>query len=803
MIKLPIDHYLDDIKSRLMSHDVLILTASPGSGKTTRLPPALLDLTDKKILVLEPRRVAATMAAQRIADERQWSLGAEVGYKVRFDNKTGAQTRLIFLTEALLAKQLVSDPELKDVGLIVLDEFHERSIHVDTATALLNELRELARPDLKIVVMSATINTATLQRFWKNSSLLEVQTELHPLELHKDKKAQLLRTTPEWYERLEESISLALQKSPGQKDILAFLPGAGEIERAWEKLQPLAKKFSIDIERMHAQLPLSEQRRILRGPGPRRRVILSTNVAESSVTIDGVNTVVDSGLEKISQLHPRTGFQSLDLVRISLASARQRAGRAARQGPGLAVQMWSVHDELSMLPERPAEIHRSEISDLVLLLSGLGIANPRNLSWYEPPGDGQIRQAEVLLRALGAVAEDGRLTKKGKAMLKLPLATRWSSLSVEAEKRGTRDLGLELSALIQGLPVGRLRTANFLDLFEDWKSERGDFSQAQRILQQLGGRKGKSGDVKMISQLLWQTFPDRLCRRRRKGDPSAQMVGGRGVRLPKEKVDPELVFFLALDLIEMNGNETQVSLYFPLSQSFVEKEVFPQAKERDQVVFDEGQEKFFQEKSLSFLDLALEEPRRSPAKTDVSEALAKYLTENWSRRRERFPSVVDWLERYRYWNLKNGKAEELSVDDLEKIFRWACEGESSLAALEKKDLIPFFANILLGEDERAFEQKVPAFLRTPRGRMAKVIYPVGAPPRTEVRIQDAFGWPESPKIMGEAIVIDLLAPNGRPAQRTQDLASFWRNSYKDVRKDLRARYPKHAWPENPMEPEEE
>lgn len=798
---LPIDTRIAEIREKLRNYSVVIVTATPGSGKTTRIPPALLSLTQKKILVLEPRRVAATMAAMRIAEENSWTLGKEVGYRVRFENQTQLSTRLIFLTEALLMKQMLNDGDLSDVGIIVLDEFHERSVHVDTATALLRELLELGRPDLKIVVMSATIDSARLNRFWPNSVVVDIQGVTHPLEIAKDKRAQVLRPQQDFFERVVEAVEVGFKNSPGQKDVLVFLPGVREIERSAEALEKSAQRLGFAIERLHGQLPLAEQKKILR-KSSQRRVILSTNVAESAVTVDGLDTVIDSGLERISQLHPKTGHQSLDLVRISLASARQRAGRAARQGPGLAIQMWSTHDELSMASERPAELLRTEISELVLLLAGLGISNPKTLNWYEAPGEKQVNESLTLLQALGALGA-GQLTDKGKRMLALPLSPRWSSLAVEADARGERDLGLELSALIQGVNAKQRRSANFLNLYSEWRSRPHEFHQVKQILEQLRGRISASQKSQNeIPLLLWKTFPDRLCRRRTgTQQDTALMVGGRGVRLPKGDFPREIQFFLALDLIEgLSSSDTQCSLYFPLADSFVEKEIFPMAITQDSVVFDEGQERFWSEKALCYQDLQLENPRRSPAPAgQVSGALAQYIRQNWEKMRPRFAGVEDWLARLRYFSRKKDPALWPIQDaDLQRILEWACDGETSIKNLEKKDLLQFFSNILLGEREREFNRECPTHLTSPKGRSLKVEYAENVPPRVEIRIQDAFGWRDTPQILGEPLMVDLLAPNGRPQQRTQDLRSFWQNSYKEIRKELRARYPKHAWPEDPM-----
>jgi ATP-dependent helicase HrpB len=370
---LPIDPFLAELREAARASPSLVLSAAPGAGKTTRLPPELLRITDKAVFVLEPRRIAAIGAAQRVAEENGWELGREVGYQVRFDNRSSRATRLLFLTEALLLRKLLRDPELRDVGCVVLDEFHERSLHVDLALAALLELQQLARPDLKIVVMSATLDARPLAEFLGGARVQEVPGKLFPLETLYDEKPQLLRTGPDFTERLQRLVQRAFQERP-VGDLLCFLPGRGEIERLRGALEPWAGAKGARVFPLHGQLDLGEQRAAL-APLPRgRKIILATNVAESSLTVDGVRTVVDSGLQLLSQLHPRTGFPSLDLVRISKASATQRAGRAARQGPGAVYRAWMPYDERSMKDFDPAEILRSDLAESLLLHSAEGLS---------------------------------------------------------------------------------------------------------------------------------------------------------------------------------------------------------------------------------------------------------------------------------------------------------------------------------------------------------------------------------------------------------------------------------------------
>lgn len=827
---LPIDEHLEILTGLIRQHAVLLLAASPGSGKTTRLPPALLRSFSGKTLVLEPRRIAAVTAAHRICDEESITLGTEVGYQIRFEDRSSKSTRLLFLTEALLQKKLLDDPTLEGVEVVILDEFHERSVHTETALALLLELQESFRPDLHLVIMSATLQIESLRSALPQAEIYQVKAPPYPLEVRKDLRAMLLRPSVDWYERMGEKVREALRDSPGQKDVLVFLPGVREINELAERLR--GRLTTAAVLPLHAQLPVPEQLKALQPIQGQRRIILATNVAESALTLQGVDSVVDSGLERIQQVHHRTGFPSLDLVRISKASAIQRAGRAARQGPGLCLEVWSTHDEVTMAAERPPEIHRIDLSELRMTLSGLGILRPETLKWIDPPPPERWKKAQTLLQELELIDDSGRMTTLGERVIKYPLHPRWGKLLSVAADRGVWELGCQVAALLQSWgQEGR----GFVDLeagLHNYQSTREgrQFSWTRKTEDQLrrlhkpasrptlkAVGKTASGSfsesaaestAESLQHILFASFPDRLCRKREGQDKSAVMVGARGLRLP-EGPWKDLHSFLALEVIEgLKDNETQCSLLLRLSENFVAQEILPLAEKVRRVEWNDKEERFSTLAGHQYRGLWLDEPHREPARPeDVEEALIDVAFEKWTEIESRNARLHDWLLRYRYFQQRlAGSAHALSESQIRQVLAWACQGERALAPLYEKDFATVMSAIVLGNQAQIFETKCPEFLATPRGKQAKVHYPEpgGAQaPRVEVRIQDAFGWPESPRICGEALVIDLLAPNGRAAQRTQDLKGFWSSSYLDVRKDLRARYPKHAWPENPMAPNEE
>lgn len=804
MMKLPIDSHLDSINKLVAEKSVVILSSSPGSGKTTRVPSSLMSVISKKIMVLEPRRIAATMAAQRISQENNWDLGTQVGYQVRFENKSQASTQLLFVTEALLLRKLLSDPTLSEFGLIILDEFHERSIHSDTALALLKELQELERPDLKILIMSATLDLDRLTEIWPDAGLVEVDIPVFPLKIENDKEGQTIRLGPDFVDKVIDHIKSAWRNSPGKKDLLVFLPGKGEIDRISEKLEPLTLKWPAEVRKLHGSLSLSEQNSVL-APNPNmRRIILSTNVAESSLTLDGVDTVIDSGLERISNLHHRTGFQSLELVRISKSSARQRAGRAARQSEGLCLQMWAPQDEYSMANERRPEIHRTDLSDLTLLLAGLSVSHPHSLPWLDRPSETRWKESFSLLKSLSAIDEEHRLTEKGKKMLLKPLPARWSSLCVESERLALGSTGEELAALIQAqIPVQDLE-----ELWEQWRDQ-GEthprFNMAQRIFRQIKTQGSKSVSSLDLMTLLWTTFPDRLARIRQGLEGSALMSGERAISLPKGAKLKKSPFFFALELMESSQRETLATLYIEITEDFIKKSVMPKATEQQEVVFDAKTNRVISRRLLSYNGCPLSDPILGPAPKEATQhALAQYGLSHWEEICERNEYLKNWILRFRHferkrhlnlWPLEDSKVKDLCF--------WAAADQTKADFFFSGNFIPQLEAQLEQSLVQNFNSSCPETLKSPKGRILKVEYREGIPPLVALRIQDAFGWPESPQIMNEPIVIDLLAPNGRPQQRTQDLKNFWKTSYLDVRKDLRARYPKHSWPEDPINPDPE
>jgi len=809
MISLPIDSQLDAILASLKTHRTLVLSAAPGAGKTTRLPPRLLDLTDKKILVLEPRRIAAVAAAARIADEQNWNLGDQVGYQIRFDSKFSASTRLIFLTEALLNRKIIADPELSDVGIVVLDEFHERSQHVDLALGLLKEMQELSRPDLQIVVMSATLQADPIAQFLGDSDKIQVPGQSHPLDIQYLKTAQKLQTGFEFIETVTSQIPSAMSTLKKGEHLLVFLPGVGEIERCADRLEPWTREKGHSLLKLHGSLSLEEQKQVLASTSE-SKIILSTNIAESSLTIDGVRAVMDSGLQRRSSIHPKTGFPSLEIARISKSSAIQRAGRAARQAPGRCYRLWSQLDELSMPVEETAEILRVDLSEALLFLASQGVRDFSGFSWFEPPAGDQIQKSEKHLRILGALTDTHELTGLGKELLKFPLPPRLGKLLLTAQSMGIGRTGADIAALLLEKDIVGKKSYDSREecdiLLRLDMLHRGGFKSVERArsqLQKLLKADSRPATADQVRKLLMEAFSDQLCRRRKSNEPRALMIGGRGVSLEPTSQVRTSEFFVALSVMEgMSSSETRVSLACGLTKEIVQQ--LGKSETKSWVEFDEKTEKFMQQSAQSLIlpnvgSLPLSDVRSQPARSEeIQEKLGEIAFEYRDKIIEKNENLKSWWQRFQIW-LKVSEESGLTETDLKEIFSQASFGENSLAALYEKDLIYFFESKLSGAIVQRFHSECPEFLQVPSGSRIRLNYS-GPNPALEVRLQEVFGLNETPKIARGKLPLTLvlLGPNYRPVQVTQDLASFWKNGYPEVRKELRSRYPKHSWPDDPL-----
>lgn len=839
LIPLPIDGLLPRIASAVQSSPVVLLAATPGSGKTTRVPWEISRALSGRVLVLEPRRLAAKLSAERVAEENGVEVGArEVGYHFRFEKKRGAETQLVFLTEGMLLKECLSNPTLDGVACVVLDEFHERHLQGDVSLAYLRAIQKSTRPDLKLVLMSATLELESLvQYFGQDCVRLEVEAPRFPIEI---RHFEAERRANGKEERLEDRMSrivleaLEAQDSADYGDLLVFLPGMADIRRLEEKLSARVSR-DVDVLPLHGELTREEQDRAIR-PSKRRKVILATNIAESSLTIPGVNTVIDSGLARVGMLAHWSGLPRLETKPISRASGIQRAGRAGRTGPGRVYRAYGKGDFEGRPFVDQAEIHRADLSGIFLELyellekqeSTLG-----SLPWFEAPARERSASTEALLLRLGLAAEDikpetksgpgadgikhFRVTELGKRALAIPLPLRLSRALLDGIERGVgEEMARAVVAISEEEDLG-------LDFLEGLKRYRVEGFTARKIYERLqpllkGSKKSVATD-EAIGRALLAGFPDRVGKKR--GTDLVLSSGG-SVALDVESMRAGALvssheLFLALDVSESKHSAAQRGRMRVKSLVALELDwlmdlpntAFSESHER---VFDQARGRFMEVEEWRYGDLLLERTTREvsgEAGTKGERSGGADFGALWDAWRKNAAEVAPMPERERYQGallraklacevdpeLFSGKSfEEFLKSTLESMF----EGATRLSEL------PSFADAYetyLDPSVRArFEELAPEFISLPGRKKTPVIYQEGVPPRVESRMQDFFGLKVAPTILKgrKKLSLHLLAPNYRAVQVTEDLAGFWVRHYPTLRKELMRRYPRHKWPEDPL-----
>lgn len=793
---LPVDARLPAISGALASNPNLVLEAPPGAGKTTRVPAALLHAGYGKVLVLEPRRLATRLAARRVAAELGESVGETVGYHIRFERQAGPRTRLHFMTEGVLTRTLLAERGLPGVGCVVLDEFHERHLEGDLALALLLRLQRASRPDLRLVVMSATLESGRVAAGMGHCPVIRTQGRLHPLET---------LYTPAAPGQLEARATEAVEgllEQPGG-DILVFLPGAAEIRRCQRRLDRAAGHFGVLVLPLHGDLPPAEQDRAV-SPADRRKVILSTNVAESSITIEGVTAVVDSGLARVASDSAWTGLPRLELRRISRASARQRAGRAARSAPGTAIRLYPEADFLSRPEHDEPEISRRELARLLLDVKAAGLGAISELPWLDAPPEAAVEAAERLLRRLGATDASGRLAEFGERMAALPIHPRLAALIVRADAAGRGEQACAAAAALSGgerLPEAAPH-ASRSDLFV--LVEAADGGRLKRLEKQLRSaarprRDTAHGDEALLRAAL-AAFPDRVARRRRGRE--LRMVGGISVeQAANSTVQSDLMTVLEIEERPEQG--------LPLARlvSEIEPEWLfdiegAELSERVTVEWNRQAERVEALSAVLYKDLVIEQsPVAAPAE-EAAKLLARMAVEAGVGRFADAGKLAALKNRWDFAAAFSGlpafdegfveaALERLSMDrksfsELERATRGGGLERTLLAMLD-------------GAQRRALDELAPERIELPGGRRAPVSYREGQPPAVASRLQDFFGMKTTPRVArGQvAVTVELLAPSRRPVQVTQDLEGFWTRHYPQIRRELMRRYPRHAWPENP------
>lgn len=777
--------------------------------------------------MLEPRRLAARAAARRIAGERGSRLGDEVGYHVRFDRQCGPQTRIVVVTPGILLRMLHDDPCLESVAIIVFDEFHERGLDGDLALGMARLIQHTVRPELRIVLMSATLAVERIAGYLDECPIVASEGRQYPVDIRYEPKPQ----DQHWPLAAARAVECLLDRTPG--GLLVFLPGLHEIRQTAKHLERASQERDLAILPLHGDLPAEQQDSALL-PGQRRKVVLATNVAETSVTVEGITGVIDTGLARVMQFAPSVGLDRLRLVPIARSSADQRAGRAGRTQPGVCVRLWSETSHRSRPEEIEPEIRRVDLAGAVLQLLSLGESDIMRFPWLEPPREATVAQATVLLRHLGALAENG-VTELGRTLARLPVHPRIGRLLVEGHHEGMAQRAALAAALLserdpftrslERPPAARHTTfSDVLDRVEALEAfaqsghdpagllnrNAAHFvlrasDQLERTLrQEMRGTKPQAAvrqpppsDVFLHSLLA--AFPDRVARRREPGSPRGVMVGGHGVRLaPSSGVnEPEL--FLCVD-VDACQNETLVR-----QASAVRRDWLPPEKVHSnvEVTFDPAAEQVIARRRVRYEDLLLEETQ---AALPEAETVARTLVAAAVERLDRVLPPADspgglYLTRnrcLRKW-MPELELPAFNEADLRELLTWLAPRCRSFADLRQSDWLEAFQGKLTHAQRQAIEREAPERIEVPSGSRIALRYEPGRPPVLAVRIQELFGLADTPRVAGGRIpvLLHLLAPNHRPQQVTDDLASFWHNTYSQVRKELRARYPKHAWPEDP------
>ena len=843
MQSLPIDAILPELVAALRNTNNLVLEAPPGAGKTTRVPAALLDtqITKSEVWVLEPRRLATRLAARRVADERNERLGATVGYQVRFEEVASPQTCLRFLTEGVLTRKLLHDPQLRNVGIVILDEFHERHLQADLALALLRRLQQTTRPDLKLVAMSATLDAAPVAEFLQAPVLRSAGKRFDVAIEHAP------REDPR---PLADQVASALQRLLQETlngDVLVFLPGAAEIRRAQAACATLAAQHDLLVLPLHGELSPSEQDRAVT-PATQRKVILSTNVAESSVTIDGVAAVIDSGLARVAAHSPWSGLPMLQVQRISQASATQRAGRAGRTRAGRCLRLYTAQD-FQVRPTHDApEIQRLDLAEAALELHAAGIADLNAFGWFEAPATQAINAADELLRKLGALDAQGGLTATGRRMLRFPLHPRQARLLVEAETRGVAADACTIAALLgerdilasklfesgprtprQARHSGPSDLLERLDRFaeaaranfspgrlQEMDLEVGTVLAVERVRKQLvrlcAKGKGAHNDEALLIALL-AGYPDRVAKRRTlKGDNRELLLcAGGGAELAESSVVQQSEFLLALDAERNPRGGTRVRLASEIKPEWLIDLCADQLREVTEARWNAQAERVEVMQRLLYDQLVIDESRVNEVRgPEAARVLAEAARVAGLQKFVDPEKVEQFCARAAFLAAAFPEAglPAFNDDDVQQALEQLCDGMRSFAELRavagkanQGGLVEVLRRQLTNEQQRLLAQNAPDSVTLAGRRQVRVNYARQQTPWIESRLQDFFGMKEGPKIAGGrvALVLHLLAPNQRAVQVTSDLAGFWQRHYPAIRRELSRRYPRHAWPENPLE----
>lgn len=799
---LPIDPIIPDIADALARDRRAVLQAPPGTGKTTRVPPGLLRdgrLGSGRIVMLEPRRLAARAAAARIADEMGEPVGKTVGYRVRFDTKVGPETRIEVVTEGVLTRLVQADPSLAGIDLVIFDEFHERSLHGDLGLALCQETAAL-RDDLALLVMSATLDGAAVADLLGGAPVIHAEGRAHPVET---------RWHPAGAGRLEDQVADAVVEAMADDpaSALVFLPGRREIERVRERLAAAPLGPNVDVLALYGDLPRAAQdRAIAPAPAGRHKIVLATSIAETSLTIEGVRIVVDSGLARRGRFDPGTGMTRLVTEPATRAELDQRRGRAGRTGPGIAIRLWPKAAEGGRPAFPPPEILDADLAPLALDLARWG-ARADQLSWLDPPPTAALAEAQALLRLLGAVDSDGNPTQMGRRMAALPLNPRLAHLAIAGHEAGDTATAVALAVLLDGA-AGRVAERDLsvaLARLGDGPQSPAFKESRRRLLRSLGAPGKAPVRPSAAGGLLALAYPDRVARRRPGGEGRYLMVSGRGARV--DAGDPLVAAeWLAIAETDGRGPEARVFSAAPLHADDVAALAARDGVVADRVAWDRAKGEVVARRENRLGAIVLDaKPLDRPSADQIAAAFCQAVG-------DRGLTLLPWGEveralqaRAEFARSLDGGATLPAMDDaalLTALDQWLAPfltDVSKLADLERVDLLAALKARISWDRMGEVDRLAPAALPIPSGRMARVDY-TGDGPVIAAKLQELFGLTETPMVGSGAVpvAVHFLSPAGRPMAMSKDLAFFWAETYPQIRREMRGRYPKHPWPEDPL-----
>jgi ATP-dependent helicase HrpB len=811
---------LDEVRRALGVSSAAVLRAPPGAGKTTRVPLALLDepwLGGAKLVMLEPRRLAARAAARRLAQSLGEAVGGTVGYRVRLDTRVGPTTRLEVVTEGVLTRMLQTDPTLEDVGLVIFDEFHERSLHADLGLALTLQAQALVRPDLRILVMSATLDVEPIAALLDNAPIIVSEGRAFPVTTHYDGDTSSRRGDTRAIEaRVVATVQRALRDDTG--GVLVFLPGAAEISRVETQLAAVVDARRVLLAPLHGSLPVDAQDRALAdAPAGMRKVALATSIAETSLTIQDVRVVVDSGLARVPRFSPRTGLTRLETVRVSLASAEQRRGRAGRVAPGVCYRLWSEIEQGQLVPRAKPEILEADLAPLALELAVAGITDPLALRWLDAPPAPALAQARELLRELDALDDQSHATDHGRATARLALHPRLAHMLLRATEMGFGLTGCRLAALLaERDPFRGDAAVNDSDVRArldavargDSRADAGALhrirAEADHLTRSLRVARDAEGEEDPAGLLVAFAYPDRIAQRRGAVRGRFVMRNGRGAAVaPSDSLGD--AGFLAVAAADERQPESRVFLAAPLSRALIEEHFAAQIVEERIVEWDADAGRVTARRRARLGSLVLaDDPLRDVDPAEAASALARALAAAgvdalpWSDSARRLRQRLAFLHHL------NAGWPDVSDDALaSSIDAWLAPrivGMRSRADVARLDLGAALLEHLTWQQRAALEELAPTHISVPSGSRLPIDYSDPAQPVLAVRLQEMFGCAETPRIASGRVplTLHLLSPAQRPLQVTRDLAGFWRTSYFDVRREMRGRYPKHDWPEDPL-----